>query len=69
MQAIKDIYRIGYGPSSSHTIAPKRAMDFFVSQYGLLDDYIVDLYGSLALTGKGHHTDDDGDIAQIGLNG
>ena len=58
MQAIKDIYRIGYGPSSSHTIAPKRAMDFFVSQYGLLDEYIVDLYGSLALTGKGHHTDD-----------
>ena len=58
MQAIKDIYRIGYGPSSSHTIAPKRAMDFFVKQYGLLDSYTVDLYGSLALTGKGHHTDE-----------
>ena len=58
MQSIKDIYRIGNGPSSSHTIAPKRAMEFFVKKYGLLDYYEVTLFGSLALTGKGHHTDE-----------
>lgn len=58
MQSIKDIYRIGHGPSSSHTIAPKRAMDYFLSQYPDLTSYEVDLFGSLALTGKGHHTDD-----------
>lgn len=58
MQSIKDIYRIGYGPSSSHTIAPARAMNFFIEQYGLLKRYEVELFGSLALTGKGHRTDE-----------
>ena len=58
MQAIKDIYRIGNGPSSSHTIAPKRAAELFVKEYGLLDHYIIELYGSLSLTGKGHKTDE-----------
>lgn len=58
MQAIKDIFRIGRGPSSSHTIAPKRAADLFKQVYGPQDRYEVDLYGSLALTGRGHKTDE-----------
>ena len=57
MKAIKDIYRVGYGPSSSHTIAPQRAAKLFLEEYGKLDFYLVELYGSLSLTGKGHHTD------------
>lgn len=57
MNSIKDIYRIGYGPSSSHTIAPARAAKLFLDEFGLLDKYVVELYGSLSLTGKGHHTD------------
>ena len=57
MQAIKDIYRIGRGPSSSHTIAPFRAADLFLKNHKGLDHYEVELYGSLALTGKGHKTD------------
>lgn len=57
MNSIKDIYRIGKGPSSSHTIAPRRACEFFLSQHKELDYVEVDLEGSLALTGKGHFTD------------
>ncbi len=57
MQAIKDIYRIGYGPSSSHTIAPMRAAKIFLENNEPFETYTVNLYGSLALTGKGHHTD------------
>ena len=57
MQAIKDIFRIGKGPSSSHTIAPYRACDLFLKNHKDLDHYKVELYGSLALTGKGHKTD------------
>ncbi len=58
MQAIKDIFRIGRGPSSSHTIGPKRAIEAFLAVFGDLDHYIVELYGSLSLTGKGHKTDE-----------
>lgn len=57
MNSIKDIYRIGHGPSSSHTIAPARAAELFLKEFGLLDKYVVELFGSLSLTGKGHHTD------------
>ena len=58
MQAIKDIFRIGKGPSSSHTIAPKRAVELFIKYNGPCKHYDVELYGSLALTGKGHKTDE-----------
>ena len=58
MKAIKDIYRIGYGPSSSHTIAPQRAATFYKQQYPDSTEYTVTLCGSLALTGKGHRTDE-----------
>lgn len=57
MNSIKDIYRIGNGPSSSHTIAPKRACEFFLKQHPDVDYIEVILKGSLALTGKGHFTD------------
>jgi L-serine dehydratase len=58
-----DLYKIGIGPSSSHTMGPMRAAHRFVSELrdrGLLamtERVRTDLYGSLALTGKGHGTD------------
>lgn len=57
MQSIKEIFKVGYGPSSSHTIGPSRAAKFFIEQNPQADKVIVTLYGSLAATGKGHHTD------------
>ncbi len=57
MESIKDLYRIGRGPSSSHTIGPMRAAERFTSEYGSAPAYRVTLYGSLAATGKGHGTD------------
>lgn len=57
MQTIKKVFKYGPGPSSSHTIGPKNAVEDFLSE-GIEFDYIdADLYGSLALTGKGHLTD------------
>ncbi len=57
MQTLKELYKIGPGPSSSHTIAPKRACEKFIEQHGHAHRYKVELYGSLSLTGKGHFTD------------
>ncbi len=57
MKTIKDIYRIGYGPSSSHTIGPHRAAEMFLAQCPDAPQYEVTLYGSLGATGKGHMTD------------
>jgi L-serine dehydratase len=57
MESIKNVYRIGMGPSSSHTMGPKRASAKFKLKYPEADSYQVTLYGSLALTGKGHMTD------------
>lgn len=58
MDSIKNIYRIGRGPSSSHTMAPMRAAQMFLEKSGRhADRYEVELYGSLASTGKGHLTD------------
>src|SRR5262249_4318778 len=58
-----DLFKIGLGPSSSHTVGPMRAARRFVQELsadGKLDittQVMVDLYGSLALTGRGHGTD------------
>src|ERR1700692_2033155 len=58
-----DLFKIGLGPSSSHTVGPMRAARRFVHELaadGKLDltaQVVVDLYGSLALTGRGHGTD------------
>lgn len=57
MQSIKELYKIGNGPSSSHTMGPERASRLFKENYPEADYYKVILYGSLALTGKGHLTD------------
>ena len=57
MYSIKELYKIGNGPSSSHTIGPKRAAEEFIKRYPNCDKIKAKLYGSLALTGKGHLTD------------
>ena len=57
MKSIREIYNIGYGPSSSHTMGPSRAAKFFNEKHGEVERVRVTLYGSLALTGKGHGTD------------
>lgn len=57
MKSIRDIYKIGKGPSSSHTMGPARAMALFVAENPDVDSYRVELFGSLAKTGKGHGTD------------
>lgn len=57
MESIKELYRIGPGPSSSHTIAPWRAANLFKEKYKEALSFSVELYGSLSLTGKGHMTD------------
>ncbi len=56
MKSIKALYKIGKGPSSSHTMGPERAARLFKSDYPDAS-YKVILYGSLSLTGKGHLTD------------
>ena len=57
MKSVKDIYKIGRGPSSSHTMGPVKAAELFLSENPDADRYEVTLYGSLAKTGKGHGTD------------
>ena len=59
MDSIKQIYRIGHGPSSSHTMGPKRAAGIFLKSIEgkNADHFRVTLYGSLAATGRGHLTD------------
>ncbi len=57
MKSIKNIYKIGLGPSSSHTMGPAYATAKFTEEYWDADYIKVILYGSLAKTGKGHGTD------------
>ena len=56
MKSIKSIYKIGHGPSSSHTVGPYRAAKIFGRRYPAADSFRVTLYGSLAFTGEGHGT-------------
>ena len=56
MQSLKELYRIGKGPSSSHTIGPERACKLFLSENTDATEFQVKLYGSLAKTGEGHGT-------------
>ena len=56
MKAIKELYKIGYGPSSSHTIAPFRIAILYKENIKNCDKYHIELGGSLALTAKGHGT-------------
>lgn len=63
MISVFDMFKVGIGPSSSHTVGPMKAASSFVKN--LLDEELlaktthikVDVYGSLALTGRGHNTD------------
>lgn len=62
MESLRTLFKIGYGPSSSHTMGPRRAAEKFLAvcrQYGnpAPRRFVVSLYGSLAATGKGHLTD------------
>ena len=57
MKSIMSIYKIGHGPSSSHTVGPYRAARLFGSRYPDAGGYRVTLYGSLAFTGEGHGTE------------
>ena len=58
MRSLKELYRIGKGPSSSHTIGPERACKLFLSENPNADSFVVRLYGSLAKTGEGHGTEE-----------
>ena len=57
MDSLKELFKIGNGPSSSHTMGPERAARKFKAETEGAASYKVELYGSLALTGKGHLTD------------
>lgn len=56
MKSIRSVYKIGNGPSSSHTVGPYHAARIFGRRYPEADAYQVTLYGSLAFTGEGHGT-------------
>lgn len=57
MQSLKKLYKVGIGPSSSHTMGPQYAAEYVNDTYPEADFVKVILYGSLALTGEGHGTD------------
>lgn len=56
MKSLKELYKAGRGPLSSHTIGPQLIAEKILEKYGKRS-YSVTLYGSLALTGRGHGTD------------
>ena len=56
MHSIRSVYKIGNGPSSSHTVGPYRAAKYFSERYPEADAWKVTLFGSLAFTGQGHGT-------------
>ena len=58
MKSLRYLYKIGRGPSSSHTMGPDKAARYFRNAYEDADSYKVILYGSLSSTGKGHKTDE-----------
>ena len=57
MESLKVLYKIGHGPSSSHTLGPRKAAEIFLEKNSDAEAFRVTLYGSLAATGKGHLTD------------
>ena len=54
MESLRELYKVGNGPSSSHTMGPERATRKFKQAFPEADEFEVILYGSLAFTGKGH---------------
>ncbi len=57
MESLRELYKVGNGPSSSHTMGPKKAAELFLARHHSASKFRVTLYGSLAATGKGHLTD------------
>ncbi len=57
MKSIRELYRIGTGPSSSHTMGPRKAAEMFLKKNPKAKSFQITLYGSLAATGRGHMTD------------
>ncbi len=57
MESLRELYKVGPGPSSSHTIGPARACKLFLETHPGASSFRVTLYGSLAKTGRGHGTD------------
>ena len=57
MESIRELFRIGQGPSSSHTMGPRLAAEQFRTHTPSAASYRVTLFGSLAATGRGHLTD------------
>jgi L-serine dehydratase len=57
MKSLRELYRIGHGPSSSHTMGPRMAAERFAARTESAVSYRITLFGSLAATGKGHMTD------------
>ena len=57
MESLKELYKIGRGPSSSHTMGPERAIKIIKDRHPSADFFKIELFGSLALTGEGHGTD------------
>ena len=58
MESLRYLYKIGKGPSSSHTMGPQKAAVIFKRNYPDADSFKVILYGSLSETGRGHKTDE-----------
>lgn len=57
MESLKNLFKVGFGPSSSHTMGPRHATQLFSRLYPNAASFSASLYGSLAATGKGHLTD------------
>ncbi len=57
MESLRELYRIGPGPSSSHSLGVRNGCAYYKNKYPDHQKYLVELYGSLALTGKGHMSD------------
>jgi L-serine dehydratase len=57
MYSIRELYRIGRGPSSSHTMGPANAASLFRQRFPQAQAFRIHLFGSLAATGRGHLTD------------
>lgn len=57
MKSLRELFRIGHGPSSSHTMGPHNASKIYLARHSSAVGFRVTLYGSLAATGKGHLTD------------
>ena len=57
MKSLRELFRIGKGPSSSHTMGPDNAARIYAKRHPEAKSFEVTLYGSLAATGKGHMTD------------